>query len=188
MSISLEQQYKTLTLCGIKLRAGLTVDQLVASYDRETFEEEPYTLLLSLMGRELDVEPFEYASDDIWCFEVECIEDHNDYVRIAQRLRDLAGDAFLLEEIKDFVDIAAQKAWLSFRLDGKNYEWTASVVDDYADPLILSQLAQLFADRNTGKRFTILDLNSQAGLIGCSTPDQLVKLADRTQLKFQWLT
>lgn len=188
MSISLEQQYKTLTLCGIRLRAGLTVEQLVASYDRETFEEEPYTLLLTLMGRELEVEPFENISDNIWCFDVECIEDHNDYVRIAEHLRDLAGGAFPLEEMKDFVDIEEQKAWLSFRLDGQYYEWTASVVDDYADPQILSQLAQLLADRKTGKRFTIFDLGGQASLIGCSTPDQLVKLADRTQLKFQWLT
>jgi hypothetical protein len=188
MSLSLEQQYKTLSLCGIKLRAGLTVEHLLTSVERETFEEEPYTLLLSVMGRELEVEPFEYASDDIWCFDVECIEDHNDYIRIAERLRDLAGGAFPLEEIKDFVDIEQRKAWLSFRLDGKSYEWPASVVDDYADPQILSQFAQLFVDRQTEKRFTIFDLGGQACLIGCGNSDQLAKLTDRTQLKFEWLT
>lgn len=188
MSLSLEQQYKTLSLCGIKLRAGISLEQLVGSTDRETFEEEPYTLLLSLMGRELEVEPFEYASDDIWCFDAECIEDNNDYVRIAERLRDLAGGSFPLEEVKDYVAVDERKASLSFRLDGKDYEWTASVVDEYADPQILSQLAQLFAARETGKRFTIFDLGGQASLIGCSTPDQLVKLTERTQLKFEWLT
>ena len=188
MSISLEQQYKTLSLCGIKLRPGLSVEHLLASFDRETFEEEPYTLLLTLMGRELEVEPFEKVSDDIWCFDVECIEDHNDYARIAERLRDLAGESFPLEDIKDYVDVEEQQAWLSFRLDGEDYKWTASVVHDYADPEILSQLAQLYADRNTGKRFTMFDLGGQACLIGCSTPDQLTKLAERTQLKFQWLT
>lgn len=188
MSISVEQQYKTLSLCGIKLRPGLTVEQLADSYDSETFEEEPYTLLLTLMGRELDVEPFEYASDDIWCFDVECIEDHNDYVRIAERLRDLAVGQFPLEAIKDFVDIDERKASVSFRLDGKDYDWTASVVDDYADPQILSQFAKLFADRQTGKRFTMLDLGGQACLIGCCTPDQLTKLVERTELKFEWLT
>jgi hypothetical protein len=73
-------------------------------------------------------------------------------------------------------------------LDGKDYEWTASVVDDYADPQILSQLAQLFADRQTEKRFTTFDLGGQACLIGCNTPEQLVKLVERTQLKFEWLT
>lgn len=188
MSIPLEEQYKTLNLCGIKLRAGITVEHLLASFDRETYEEEPYTLLLTFMGRELEVEPFEYASDDIWYFDTECIEDNNDYVRIAERLRDIAGDAFPLEEIKDYVDIDERKAWLSFRLDGKDYEWKASVADDWVDPQILSQIAQLFADRQAGKRFTYLDLGGQDCLIGCSTPDQLVKLADRTQLKFQWLT
>ena len=188
MSISLEQQYKTLSLCGIKLRAGVTVEQLSTSHDPETFEEEPYTLLLTLMGREVDVEPFEYASDDIWCLDMESIEDHGDYVRIAERLRDLAEGAFPLEEIKDHVEIEERKASLSFRLDDKDYEWTASVVDDYVDPQILSQLAQLFTDRQTGKRFTMFDLGGQACLIGCSTPDELAKLADRTQLEFEWLT
>lgn len=188
MSITVEQQYKTLSLCGIKLRPGFSVEQLAVAHDPETFEEEPYTLLLSLMGQELDVEPYENASDDIWCFDFECIEDHNDYVRIAKRLRDLAGDKFPLEDIKDFVDVENQKASLSFRLDGKDYEWTASVVNDYADPEILSKFAKLFADRQSEERFMTLDLGGQACLIGCSTPDQLAKLAERTQLKFEWLT
>ena len=188
MSISLEQQYKTLSLCGIKLRAGLTVEHLMTSIERETFEEEPYTLLLSLMGRQLPVEPHYYASDDIWCCDMECVEDHGDYVRIAERLRDLAAGAFPLENIKDHVEIDERIAWLSFRLDDKDYKWTASVVDDYVDPQILGQFAQLFADRQTAKRFTMFDLGGQACLIGCSTPDELAKLADRTQLEFDWLT
>jgi hypothetical protein len=51
------------------------------------------------------VEPFTYPSDDIWHFDVECIEDHNDYVRIAQRFVDLAGSHLSLEDINDYVDV-----------------------------------------------------------------------------------
>ncbi len=96
MSITLEEQYKTVSLCGVKLRPGITVEHLLASSDRENYEEEPYSLLLTFMGRELETEPFEFASNDIWCLDMQSIEVDGDYVRIAERLRNIAGGAFPL--------------------------------------------------------------------------------------------
>lgn len=139
------------------------------------------------MGGELEVEPFQYASDNIWHFDTECIEDHGDYAKITHRMLDLAGDALPLEGIEDYVDIEEGEAWLAFNSNGKGYKWTAAVEDDWVDPNILSQFAELLAERNAGKRFTYFDLEGQDCLIGCSTPEQFERLKDETGLNFQWL-
>jgi len=188
MSIKLEEQIKVLEMCDIRLRPGITIDNLLYSFDREKYEKEPYVLLLTVMGGELEEEPFEYISKDIWHFDTECIEDHGYYVAIAQRMSDLAGGSLPLEEITDYVDLEEGEAWLSFKLDGKKIKWIAAVEDDWVDPKIFSQFAELLIKRKTGKRFTYYDLGGQDCLIGCSAVKQLEKIKRETGLNFAWLT
>lgn len=188
MSITIEEQLKTLSDCGIRLRPNITLEHLLASFDRESYEKEPYVLLLTSMGGELEIEPFEYASDAIWHFDTECIEDHGDYTKIAYRMRDLAGNALPLAEVEDYIDIEGSEAWLSFRLNAKDYKWIATVEDDWVDINILSQFAELLVERNIGKRFTYFDLGGQDCLIGCCTSEQFEKLKSETGLNFDWLT
>ncbi|MEW6265343.1 MAG: hypothetical protein AB1641_19870 [Thermodesulfobacteriota bacterium] len=185
--VTLEDQLKGLAECGIKLREGLTIQHLLSLFDRAELEAEPYILLLTVLGGELDEKPTGYASNNIWHFDTECIEDRGDYARIARRMSELAGGGLPLQKIKDFVDIDDEKAWLSFELDGKPYKWNAQVEDDWVDEKIISELAKLLAGRNTGHKFTYLDLGGQDCLIGCATPDELKKLKKLTGLAFEWL-
>jgi hypothetical protein len=187
MNITLEKQLDGLAACGIRLLPEITSDNLLATFDRTNYEKQPFLLLLTVMGGELDVEPFTYASDDVWHFDTECIEDHNAYVRMAQRLVDLAGTDLPLEDIVDYVDIEEGKAWLSFKLDGQEYKWTAVVEDDWVDPTIMSRFAELLGKRQCGKRFTYHNLGGQDCLIGCSTPEELESLRILTGLSFVWL-
>lgn len=188
MSIPLEKQLQTLSNCGINLLPGITVEHLLASYDREFFEEEPFESLLVTLGSEVEVEPFGFFTDNIWHFDAECIEDHGDYVKIAHRMKDLTGDALPLEDINDYVDIEEGEAWLSFQLGGQAIKWEAEVEDDWIDPTILSRFVELLSNQPNKKRFTYLDLQGQDCLIGCSSPDQLEKLRIETGLDFQWLS
>jgi hypothetical protein len=185
---SVEGQIKVLDKCGIRLRPGVDVEKLLESFGREAYEADPYKLLLVSMGSELEFEPFENASDDVWHFDTECIEDHNDYIRIAERFRDLAGGLLPLENITDNVDLLEGEVWLSFHLDGHVHKWTAEVDNDWVDTKIISRFAELLTGRNLGKRFTYLDLGGQDCIIGLSSSEQLQELKTRTGLKFQWLT
>lgn len=187
MSIALEKQLDKLATCGIRLLPEITIENLLAEYDRQKYEEEPFVLLLTVMGDELDREPFTYTSNDIWHFDTECIEDHNAYVRVAMRLAELAGSDFPLEDIKDYVDIEEEQAWLSFRLEGQEYKWTAVVEDDWVDTDIIDRFAKLLMKRKCGKRFTYYDLGGQDCLIGCSTREQFKRLKSVTGLNFLWL-
>ena len=49
----LEGQIKTLASCGIILRDDLTIEHLLAMFYREAYENDPYRLLLTVMGGEL---------------------------------------------------------------------------------------------------------------------------------------
>ncbi|MGH9755044.1 MAG: hypothetical protein ACREA2_19885 [Blastocatellia bacterium] len=185
----MEKQLQTLHDCGIRLAPGITIDHLLASYDREDYEAKPFLHLLAVMGGELEEEPFVYLSNDIWHFDTECIENHDDYARIAGRMRDLAGSALPLAEINDYVDVVEEeKAWLSFKLNGVETRWEAEVDNDWVDPQVFSMFADLLAKQPTDKRYTYFDLKGQDCLIGCSTPKQLKRLRKETGLDFQWLS
>lgn len=202
MSIALEKQLQVLSECGIRLLPGITTEHLLASYDREIFEEEPFEFLLATLGGEVEVEPFGLFTENLWHFDTECIEDHGSYTKIAQRMKDLADGALPLQEIEDYVDIEEGEAWLSFKLKGEKVKWEAEVSDDWVDPKILSRFALLLDSQATvasrvadflflpfgRKRFTYLDLKGQDCLLGCSTSRQLRKLRKETGLDFQWLS
>ena len=189
MRVSLEKQIQVLQECGIELLPEITIEHLLASYNRDDYENEPYLHLLIAMGGEQEEEPYGALSANIWHLDTECIEDHGAYAAIAHRMRGLAGDALKLEEINDYVDVVEEgEAWLSFKLNGKQIRWEPNVQDDWVDAKIFNQFANLLAQQPTDKRFTYLDLGGQDCLIGCATPAQMEKLKRETGLDFQWLS
>jgi hypothetical protein len=182
--ISLEEQLEILASCGIRLKQNMTPDHILMSIDREALEEEGFFLLLTIMGGEVEEEPFDRLSDNIWHFDMECIEDHGSYIRIAERMRDLAGGSLPLENIEDYVNIEAGEAWLAFQLDGLGHKWDLTVNNDWVDPSLFIKFIELLGSRNTGKLFTYFDVEGQDFLIGCSTRDELKLLRKKTGLKF----
>lgn len=187
-SMTLEDRLATLAQCGIRMRPGRTIDELLVSCRRDEYESDPYLLLVCL-GGEVEQEPLgRRFCDTLWQFDAECIEDHGDYARIAVRLRDLSAGTLPIAEVADFVDVEAHKASLAFSLNGRRIEWEPEVNDDWVDRTIMSEFAALLQDRRAGRRFTRLDLGGQACLLGCATDDQLAALRKHTGLKWQWLT
>ncbi|MCB9535215.1 MAG: hypothetical protein H6704_03045 [Myxococcales bacterium] len=190
--ISFEQQLATLASCGIRLAPGVPPEALLASFDREAMEDDPYVLLLTCMGAEEETVSAggatAYMSNDIWHFDTECIEDHGDYSAIARRMSELAQGDLPLDGIADYVDIDAGQAHLSFELAGQRYRWDAKVEDDWVDPAILSKLASLLTRVGSSRRFTYIDLGGQGCLIGCATGEERKRLARETGLVVKWLT
>jgi hypothetical protein len=194
MSIKLEKQLKDLQACDIKLRSGFTVDHLLSVSGRAEYENKPYLLLLTVMGGELEEEPYAHFSNDIWHFDTEGIEGDGAYVAIARRMSELAGEALPLTDINDYVDIEEGVAWLSFKIDGREIKWEAAVDDDWVDTEIISKFADLLAGRGTGilqrwsrRRFTYIDMGGQDCLIGCSTMKHFKNLRSTTGLNVEWL-
>jgi hypothetical protein len=186
-TVSLDVQCATLAQCGIHLRPGITIEHLLAAFERAEYEAEPYDLLLVAMGNGLEAASEEPLCDNIWHCDMEAVYGPGSYSAIARRLHDVAGGALPLDAIADEVDTDRGVARLTFQLDGRAYEWTPTVDRDWVDPDILGRFAALLASRATDKRFTYCDLHAQDCLIVCSTPTQLQLLRERTGLNFKRL-
>lgn len=183
--LSFEEQLSILAGCGISLKPGISKDILFKGFDRNVYEHAPFIPLLTMMGAG-EGEFGENICENVWSFDTECINDHGDYAEIAKRLRDLAGGALPLENIKDYVDVKKKEAWLSFVLDGKSYKWTARVDDDWADPNIVASFSALLDNRKAGKRFALPTSPGQDFIIVCCTGAQLECLNQRTGYTFDW--
>jgi hypothetical protein len=191
-SVSLESQLFALRECGIECATSSIEEALIASLPRANVERQPYSLLLCVLGDEAEQKkmagPNGYPSENIWHFDTECIENHGDYVRIANRLATLSQGALTISDVQDYVDVELATAWLSFRCAGVEYRWDATVNDDWVDEQIFSKFAVLLERAGSPRRFIHIDLHGQDCLIGCATPAQKELLARKTGLGVSWLS
>jgi hypothetical protein len=184
---SLEEQIAILEQCGIRLRRGITVNDLLESWDRQDFATKPFLYAVLALGGELDGRDFERVSDNLWHFDTECIENEGDYVRIAERVRDLALGELPMANIADEVDYESERASLDFDLDGRHIHWDLKFEDDWVDPKIFDRFKELLAARHASRRLTYLDLGGQDCIVGCATPDEFARLKQLTGLRWQWM-
>ncbi|PEC47716.1 hypothetical protein COJ46_04325 [Bacillus sp. AFS077874] len=157
--VSFSEQLCELQKIGIELNSNLNEELILAEYSEEEFENEPYLLLLIALGSELELnENYNNCSNEIWYLDTECIEDTGDYVRIAERIKDLSKNYLDLKNIKDYVDIENQEASISFTLDEEDYCWKLEVNDDWIDEKIIVKFNDLLEIKNSNNRVYILDL------------------------------
>ncbi len=132
--MALEQQLAKLADLGLKLDDGITVDDILRSFEREEYEQLPFDLILFVLGIEVERAPQgRPVCSRVWNFDTECIASTGDYVRIVKRLCQVAGQPDLLKLVSDFVDIDAGKAWLKYEVDGTERNWPVAVNTDWAD-------------------------------------------------------
>lgn len=167
--LALEKQLDDLAACGFRLNPEIGVAELLLSYDRESYENTPYRLLLFRMGGVVEQEPFDrWISDDVWVFDMECVGGPGAYVEIARRLEALACGP-RLEKLRDHVDLLGRKGWLEYRVGGKLRHHQVEVDDDWADLMVLSYLAD---DLETpGHRFHSYQTGQQLLLVCKDAPE-----------------
>ncbi len=163
IQMTLEQQLEKLAKLGFKLNDGISIDDLLYSCDREEYESEPYDTIMFILGSEVEREPWgRYFCDQVWNFDVECIEDSGAYVTIVENMCRIAGLPNLITNLKDYVDLDNGEAWLKYTIDGKNRHFNVRVDDDWADPDTVSAV-MTDIERN-GQRFYAID-NGQASIL-----------------------
>lgn len=149
--VSLEDQLAELETFGIRLSAGVTVDDVCHSIERNELESQPYELLVSLLGGEVEREPFGRAfSERLWSFDSECIEGDGSYNEIVERVAGVAGKRDSVQELADSVDLDRGEATLRYSINGSLRKFRPEVVDDWADPAVVQSIADDFADIDRG--------------------------------------
>lgn len=172
--MKLEEQLATLANLGLELDEGVTVDDLVYSFGREAYEEEPFDLILFVLGIEVEREPWgRSVCSRAWNFDTECINRTGDYVEIVNRLCRISGKPDRLKELSDFVDIDTGQAWLKYKVNDTERHWTVEVNDDWADTLTLRYVMDDI--EQDGYRFYYKD-NGQAMVLFFLDPQTAAEL------------
>jgi hypothetical protein len=179
VNMTLEQQLATLESLGLSLNEGITIADVLYSFDRDDYEEAPFDLLLFILGAEVEREPWGRPfCSRVWNFDAECISGTGDYVGIVERLCQVANMPDLITNIEDFVDIKSGQGWLKYTVDGTQREWTVEVSDDWADTLTLSYVMNDI--ERDGSRFYAKD-NGQAMILfylDTESADELNRLSN----------
>ncbi len=140
--MKLETQLEKLAALGLPLNEGITIDDLLHSFDRSTFEKNPFDSILHTLGIEVEREPWgRWMCDRVWNFDTECIYCTGDYVNIVKRLCLLTGNPELLD-ITDFFDPETNTAWLEYTIDGRKQRHSIEINDDWADTLALTYVME----------------------------------------------
>src|SRR5262249_352286 len=117
--MKLEDQLAKLASVGIALDPGISIDDLLHSFDREQYEHDPFDFVLFILGVEVEREPWGRSfCSRVWNLDSECISGTGDYTAIAKRLCLVAGRPDALLDISDHVDIEGGEAWLKYTVGG----------------------------------------------------------------------
>jgi hypothetical protein len=159
-AIKLEEQLAKLAELGLKFDDGISIEDVLYSFDRKDYEERPYDLILFVLGIEVERAPWgRSVCSRVWNFDTECIDSTGDYVRIVKRLCRVAGRPDCVTDVNDFVDIEAGRAWLRYKVNGTERNWSVKVKDDWADTLTVKHVMKDI--ERDGYRFYFKD-NGQA--------------------------
>jgi hypothetical protein len=139
--MTLEKQLESLADLGLQMNPGITVDDLLYSYERIEYESDPFELILFIFGNEVERETWgRQFCERAWTFDTECIDSTGSYMRIAEKFCRVAGMPTLFKHIEDFVDLAKGKAWLKYWVDGNERFYTIPVDNDWADPATVGSI------------------------------------------------
>ncbi|MEO1635680.1 MAG: hypothetical protein AAFS04_11430 [Cyanobacteria bacterium J06631_9] len=104
--MKLEQQIETLESLGLPLSDNVSIDDLLFSADRDTYEKEPFDYLLFVYGIGAEHEPYgRFVCPYAWNLDMECISQTGDYVYIVQQLCRVAQMPGRLTDVQDHIDL-----------------------------------------------------------------------------------
>jgi hypothetical protein len=174
--MKLETQLAKLAQLGLVLNPGIEIDDLLHSIDRSKLEAKPYKLLISLLGSEVEQEPWgRQICDRVWNFDTECINETGDYIKIVKNLCRLTGDPEYLTAIADEINWEDGDSWLEYNVLDRRQKWTLELNDDWADMMTLTYVMDDL--QRDGNQFYSID-NEQSMILFYCTPQTANKIGD----------
>lgn len=182
--ITMEQQLAVLADIGITFSDGVTVNNLIAFKDRDELESQPYFGIIEVLGYEIEREPFTPKCNQLWMCDCERIVDDGDYKAVIERLELMTHQALGLTEIKDYVDLEDEKAWVEFVFHGKTIRWDAQVDNDWLDSSIIVKYDALLKESGSLVRiYSNYKDYGQVAFFAAFTSEQKVKFDKVCKIK-----
>lgn len=183
---SFEEQLEIFKELGFELNTGIEKSD-IDRWGENDFLDDPFSLMYMTLGQTIEREPWTPLTNKCWDFDTEAIEDHGSYVYIIKNLERITRGGLIFENVKDYVDLEEEKAWVSFTFNGKDYKWNLNVNDDWVDADLFSKIGNLTECFKSNGRYTYFDTGGQNLVIGFETPESLQEIKNKTGLKIVWL-
>lgn len=152
-TVPIEEQLVTLGNLGIHPKHDDFIEWVRSQWGIEVVKADPYNLLMLLGGARKSGDTWEYFSDDVFFFDMECVDDSNSYMVILERLAALSKGAFNITNICSEVDHDSEKASVSFDYNNATYRWDLDYYDDWFDPCIIRKINDLLMSGGSARFF-----------------------------------
>ncbi|RAP74581.1 hypothetical protein [Paenibacillus montanisoli] len=154
---TVNEQYSKLEEIGIRLNGNYKLADIL-HFPVKDYQAKPYLLLLMDMGSEpKDSDREGVICDQLWCFDRECIEDQGDYSLKLNRIGELIKDELELTDISDDIDFEAERASVSFRIDGRACKYDLNFEYDWLDINLFKIFSMLLEQHGSNRRFYYFD-------------------------------
>ena len=135
--VPLEQQIGEFAAAGLSLLPGRTVEDLLRSYPREEYENDPYQCLLFIYAIEVEAEPWgRWFTGKGWNWDTECIGAPGSYVDVLRNFERLTGEEVFTTLSDDAVAGSSGTAHITYAIKGgETRKQPVEINNDWADTL-----------------------------------------------------
>jgi hypothetical protein len=184
--IRLRKHYDELVQAGITLSPYYTFEDLMHVMNAHFHGHSDMMALLTALGGAYGQPPNFNMSDNIWMFEIECIEEPHAYADIAYHMDALTAPHLNLTNIRSDVDFQKGTAWLNFTCQEVEYHWDLTVEDNWADLKVIDQFCHLLQKVNPTQALAIFERDQTHFFVYTDKPN-LERIAQATGLSWKWL-
>jgi hypothetical protein len=162
--MKLEEQLARLRSVNICLNDGVTIDELLHTYDREEYEKEPFDALMFVLGIEVEREPWGRYFSNVACnLDMECIGDPGSYAAIIEALARLTERVGVITDVEDTVSVGDESGVLKYTVAGQRRILDVEVDNDWADPAVVTQILSDIESQTPDRYFYAVN-NGQASI------------------------
>jgi hypothetical protein len=177
--MKIKEQLDVLAAVGLTLSEGVTIDDLLISFSEKEFEDPPFDLLLTMLGSEVEAEPYGRPFSTFACtVDMNGIHGDGDYTLIAERLRRLSGEDLLFKVAYDHVDVEKRAAQLRYEALGQHVDFTPEVIDSWTDAMIVTKTLRLIKYLQSGVKDFYFKLNGTENVFYYLSKEQGDKLIE----------
>ena len=175
--IPLETQIAALRDAGLAMAPGRTIDELLTSWPRARYEDDPYNLILFMYGCQVEAEPWgRVFCERGWDFDMECLIEKGDYVRAFEQIVRITGQPQLVSEMSDSFRFDAEVCEIRYVIQGRNRVLKARIDNDWADPDVVAAFVRdIEAAIGDGRHFWASD-NGQSSILFFLTDAEAAKV------------
>ncbi len=175
--VPLEAQIEALKDAGLQMEPGRSVSELLGSWPRADYENDPYNLILFMYGSEVEAEPWgRKFCQRGWNFDMECLSEAGDYARAFREIAGITGRPELVAELSDTFDLNAETCTITYTIKSRRTEIEARVDNDWADPAAVATFVRDLETAIADERHFWAADNGQSSILFFLTDGEAAKI------------